>query len=484
MINRLTRKKLIIVAILVYIVFFFIFYPKFITISDEHGYLRQTYELSKGRISVDDPFYSYKYFYRVGRFVPSYPIGTSVILLPFSLISWKLVFLSGFILHLFNMYILAKILSKYKINKFYSLLYILYPGFIFYSRTIMSEIPSITFILLGFYFFLNKNKKYKFLAGLMWGISCIVRPTNALVIIGMCLPTLYESFVKLFKYKKVINKDSKILFYIALGIIPALVISLAYNYFVYGGILNQPHSAGNLKDYSKVFTFTYDVFKFYWKPILIMLVVYPLMLISPFIAKFKKKREIILVTLLFLILFGKSNIIRYGWLTNLVVGHRYFFPIIPLILIPYSIFIKKYFKRFIILGIIALIIVTPIIMYRQSIYTNQNYDVMEQIYNVIPEGSVITVYAHSDMNYLNNFFGENYKVMHIRNFQLTKYEGAYYLVHYFNQALKSNVRKESDLQGFKSYESLFNDVALDNKFKQIYKNDDLVIYYNAGQGYI
>lgn len=467
----LNKKKLFWIGIFVYMVFFFIFYPKFFSITDESAYLKQTYHIAKGEIIIEDVLDSFYYSFVNGKFAPPYHLGASIILLPFILISWKLIFLSGLFFHLLNTYILAKIFQKYKLSKAYSLLYLLYPGLIFYSRTIMSEIPAITFILLGFYFYLKNSSKDVFLAGLMWGLSCLFRPTNALVIVGAMIPLLYDCIKSFIKTKKLVNRSCKKLFYLGLGVLPVFILMISFNSLAYGGPFKLRYGTGSGSIYSQFINLNISQFLVYWKPILILSLIYPLMLFSLFFVKFKKKQTLFWMMLVFLLVLGKLDIFRYSWMVNLVIGQRYFFAIIPLLLIPYSLFLNKYFKRLVPLLFILLILMTPLIMFKQYNYTLTKLDVMEQIYDQIPEDSLIVIYK--DAQYVNNYFGNN-KAITFLTFKRLDYNGKYYLVRYVNEILFSNLHTQKD-PTLEFKKSIKDYIDLDG-LELSYNNNGLFIY--------
>lgn len=475
----LNKKKLFWIGIFVYVIFFILFYPKFFSIADETAYLKQTHHLFEGKILVDDVFDSYYYVQKDSAFAPSYQVGNSVILMPFVLLGWKFVFFSGLIFHLLNFYILIRIFRKYNIRKIYALFYLFYPGLIFYSRTVMGEIVTITFTLLGFYYFLRNSKPNFLLAGFLWGISCLIRPTNALIIVGMSFPIVYKAVKNLLISKKFVNNHFKQLIYIGIGVLPSLLLVLLFNYIAYGGILNSRYSGGGIGIYNELILFSINQLIIYWKPICIMLLIYPLMLISPFFGKYKKKSGIICTLLLFILILGKIDAMRYNWIINLIIGHRYFFTVIPLLLIPYSLFIDKYLRRWVPISLIFLFMVSPILMYNQSQYTDTKYDVMQQIYEIIPEDSLIVV--NSGSQYLNNYFGENYKVVRLFKFEELNYLGKFYLVSYVNKVLTNDLKeKDKQKDNLINQNKLISNYIQSHNLNLIYNKNNLVIYSGIG----
>lgn len=469
--NHSIRNILFWLGVVVYIVSFIAFYPQFFSIADEDPYLKASYHMIEGKIIVDDIFNSYAYIENDGKYVPSYQLGNSAIILPFAFISWKLIFLSGLFFHMFNLWIFTKILKKFNLNKIYGLLYLLYPGLIFYSRTVMSEIPTITFTLLGFYFYLLDGKYSKLLAGFMWGISCLIRPTNALLFIGFLIPSIFKSAKISFKGGSIFNKYARSIIEMCIGALPSIILILAFNYLVYGGIFNTRYAEGGTSIYSQLLSFDYSLLTLYWKPLLIMSLIYPVMFLAPFIESFKVKSEIITCVLLFFFVFGKFDVFRYSWIVNLIIGARYFFPILPLLFIPYSISLERNLYRIFPLVCLFLIFACPALMYVQDDYTDGKYSISKSIYSVVPTEAVIVI--NGDPQYVNDFFGEN-PALKFNRFIESDYVGEYYLVDYHNHLLDANLKKEKDIDSLSESETEVH--------RFIEKNDLILIYLDDGLG--
>lgn len=477
--NRVKNKlnQLFFLGFLIYLCSYLIFYPSFFSIADESAYLSTSNHLLNGQILIEDPLDSHNLVYSPSRasFVPGFQLGNSIIILPSVLFGWKFVFLTGLLLHLLNSYVFAKILKQYNLNKIYTLFYLLYPGLIFYSRTIMTEISTITFTLLGFYYYIKTPKPNYFLAGFLWGISCLIRPTNALIIIPIIAFCIFKLIINLIQINLFKQTDLKNLINLILGIFPSFILAIFFNYFIYGGLFDSRHGGGSTGIYNELFSFTFSQLFVYWKPILILSLIYPLMLYIPFIMKYKKKSEISLIILLFLFVLGKSDIIRYTWLINLAIGHRYFFPIIPLMLIPYSLYLEQFFKKFVPLILIVLIIFCPILMYKQNAYSQNNFEIMGQIYNIIPSGSIVV--TTTDSQYFNSFFGD-LKPIKLSLFETLNYTGDYYLFYYHNEELFKNLRKKFSIDDVASRNDIVKHFVEKENLDLIYDKNGLLIYQN------
>ena len=125
-------KKILILLVLTYVLTFIYYYPPMYGISDEQSYLRGAYLLGEGRLTVDDPLHKYYYVPNNEKYVPFYPPGQSLLLLPFTFLGWKATFLSGLLIHLLGAYIFYLVLKRCGYGIEGTLLYLLFT-FVFVS---------------------------------------------------------------------------------------------------------------------------------------------------------------------------------------------------------------------------------------------------------------------------------------------------------------------------------------------------------------
>ena len=98
-------------------------------------------------------------------------------------------------------------------------------SFLFFSSKMLSGVPSLFFMLLSIYFFINKRY---FLTGLFAGISFLTRFLE-----------LFVFFVILVLFLVYVRKEKKFLmnlFYIFIGFFLVIAPYLIFNYFIYGNI--------------------------------------------------------------------------------------------------------------------------------------------------------------------------------------------------------------------------------------------------------
>lgn len=376
------------IFVLIFIGSWLFYYPPLFTFSDEGQYLHATWLFSGGKsLKVVNPLESFAFSSKDNLIsLPQYAPGQSLLLLPFAIIGWRFVFLSGLLLHLLVFYLFVRLLKQNNLNSDYALLYLLFPGFVFFSRTVMSELVSIVLVFLGFYFYRQENKG--FWSGFFFGLSLLVRYTNAVFAIPFFIGSLIKNK----------NQFTQMVF----GYAPFVLVVAFYNYQMYGGIfstgIKQPRG------------FSFWIMAKY---LISLLAVYPLLILSPFFSKSKEKLEIFACFALALIGFSYTGIdtFHYDIAKNLVIGYRYLFPVIPLLLFLYVGWINQIKYKKIVYGIfmfacIILLVGDIFIMQKQYGFAQQNRDIMEKIYTHLPGNSLVLANGYVNSMFINKFFGD------------------------------------------------------------------------------
>ncbi|MBI4722050.1 MAG: hypothetical protein HY769_03485 [Candidatus Stahlbacteria bacterium] len=340
--------RLLLSSLGIYLALYFIYYPQTYTIFDEACYLDLSYALRQGTVYLEQAdLPTLHYPIKVNNhFVSIYPIGNSILLLPFTYLGKWGLFLYGLLFHILGYAIFIKVLKQANIDIKYAILYLFYPPQVLFSRTIMSDIPAAVFVLLAFYCY--QREKYT-LSGVALGISFIIR------YVGIALLPVFLALAIIKKRWQGLK--------ICIGFIPFLIFVLAYNYVVYGGVLNTGYP---------IKTLSFDLHR-YGLHILIYLlslsIFYPLMLIAPFIYKKAYRTEILssfFVLFIFLLLTSFAFCIyaepsAKSIIKTSLLAVRYFFPIIPLLLIAYSSICEKYLSKFFrFIGVWVILIITSI----------------------------------------------------------------------------------------------------------------------------
>tara|TARA_B100000959_G_C14936603_1_gene605988 strand:+ start:148 stop:1623 length:1476 start_codon:yes stop_codon:yes gene_type:complete len=335
-------NKLILASITVYILLFLYFYPPFYTTLDENNYIRSAYLIQEGSLFIEEQTYKYGFISNGENYVPL-SFGLPAIILPFTLLSWKAVFLSGLLTHILATILFYKLLIKHNLNPNNTLLYLFFPYFFYYSTTLFPDFFSAFFILAGFYFYNLENKKNNVFSGAFFGFACILKYTNILAFLPFAIVS-------------VIKNRSRV-GYLLLGFLPFAFLILTINQNYYGGWMTTGYALVDSDvsfeaDYTldqtiPLSTFSLGAYKEYIPFISFrLLIIYPLMLLALFLYRGSGRTEIILTGILYLAFFGARST-QSGWGFNLDPSTmtRYFLPILPLLIFAYIPFYEKILEK-------------------------------------------------------------------------------------------------------------------------------------------
>jgi len=372
--------KILVLFAIAFIVIFFAFYPKFYWAPDEHQNLRNAYLISSGRLAIDNPLYSYSYIFNGQEYVSLYPPLYAIFLIPFALAGWQFAFLSGLFFHLLNTFIFYKILKKLKIPAIYALLFLLLPAFVFESKGLFSELSSLSMIMLGYYFYLNKDKRSSIASGAFFGLSLLVRYTNALALMALGVVMLF--------------KNRKKLVVIAASAVPFVVLLLLYNNLLYGSPLATAYQLTGLTSFgTELFVVKFLYF------VLLLSVIYPLMFFSPLFAKGRLREEAFLSAVFMAGFFSLYRWTYFNWaIEDLVSATAKLIPIIFLLLITYTMVFERLLSkanllkhRSKIIVLIALLMLVPAVVVQFELQQKQDlkFDAFQEIYERTEEGSLI-----------------------------------------------------------------------------------------------
>lgn len=401
---QMVGKRMLVIGIISYVIIFFLYYPPIFAFRDEASYLSMAYVLRKGAIFIENTNIPFNSIVKSkGHLVPFYPLGQSILLMPLTFFGWRSVFVTGIIFHLLGALFFLKLIRLFRVeNSFFALLYLFFPAFIFYSRTIMCDIPSTTLLLMAYYFYF-KHTGSKFISGLFFGIATLIRFTNILLI----LPFLIISIIKAIKngeYRKTVD--------LSLGVAPFILLTAILNFLYYG----SPFLTGYSKVFtgSKLFSPTYFLHNIQHYSVSFMLS-YPFMLISFFFAKKTKKPEVILSIILFFLLYSLyyfHDRFPNGFLTY-IFGIRFLFPVIPLILLLYAEFLNKILRRFsqaaynltVSFILIFLVISCIVVNHQHQQFLRGQLALRDTIYKSTEESSVI-IYDGNTAELLQKVWGD------------------------------------------------------------------------------
>lgn len=392
--NRFEEWHLWAFFLLVFILGTILFYPKIYSSIDEHSYIKNALLLREGKIAIEDPTTACRggaYVDGLGYVAPQF-IGTSLFLIPFTLFNNLTIIMAfGIVFGLINFFIFAKILKKIGVHYRYSFLLLLYPAMVWITRTVYAETILLTFALLGLYFYLSDKKKDWVIAGIMFGIGVLIRPDSIFICGAFAIASLFK-------------REKKYL-YLAIGIIPFVLVYFAINSLIYGGALSSgyggilniiSHRTINLANFITL--------------VGVFLLCYPAMLSSFLITKkFPLKWEYAFLLLYFIYLTTYTYVDGFDF--NPIVlftGRlRYFIPFIGLMMVPYAYMIEQTFKNKAIyyIAILGLLLLSLVAMSVHAKFLNERAEVLNQINSTIPDNALVIGSSDDCMYFLQGITG-------------------------------------------------------------------------------
>jgi 4-amino-4-deoxy-L-arabinose transferase-like glycosyltransferase len=313
---------LLIAGAVLYILTFLALYPRTTAIVDEDAYLTEAFLFRTGRLSYEGspipaPHMTVE---SGGRLASKYPPGTSLFLLPFTLFGWRAVLVSGLLLALAGTLLFGLILQRLspETDPAWALLYLFYPAVVLLSRTVMSDLLAATLVLASFYCLLRRGG-WLFASGLILGLACLVRYSNAIFVPVFLLLALRPASSRL---------RSGLL--LLAGFAPLAVVAAAYNAYAYGSPFSFPmYLTGQ---FSPAF-----LVRNAWYYGTALMLLYPLMLVAPLAAG--KGRRLLLglpaYALLLVYCFFSYTYAVPNLPARLTLGVRYLLPGLPFFMLAF-----------------------------------------------------------------------------------------------------------------------------------------------------
>lgn len=360
-INNLKPAKHLILSILCVLPAFIVFFPTTFTTIDEHDYLNNAQLIVNSGLKTDCSLnIPGQWPTDLGYCISKYNIGTSFFLIPGVLLNKDLVAMSTFLIFILGIVIFYKLLEYYKLDKRFIYLFALFPPFIFFSRTILSEMYSMVMLLGLFYAFLNINKsaKYKVLTGVFMSLALYIRYTNIIPVAILGIYFLYV-YIKEYGIKQVVIK-----FWIThLIALIALISILVFNYTFYGDFFRSGYYFSSEEGSLALEQIPAVFFKYF----LLINIFYPATLVVLFKSKITHRKLLITIfssLLLFYTILKNESF--PGKLSDIILGLRFIIPVYPFLLIAYferinSLKNEKYYRYFLYTSI-ALLIITGIVI--------------------------------------------------------------------------------------------------------------------------
>ncbi len=352
MLNYKSRAKHLFISLAILLFVYILFAPNSYKSVDEHDYYANSVNIVNNDLRMECDQVNDPSQFKVGDYcIYKYNIGTSILLIPSAILGLNYAFYITLGFFILAIVIFYKLLMRYDLSGKYIYLFAFFPPVVFYSRTIYSEIFSLTFFLLGFFLLTSKNNGWqKILSGLVFGAAVLIRYTNI-------FPILIFLIVYLVKKKpKVLIKD---LLKISLGaIVPALSFFLINDY-LYGNIFRS----GYYYSGEEALIVFEELIKFFPIYIALLLLMYPGMLVGAILSKVDFRKPLLISVLFLAVFYGSfpgGNTVFEGRLLDLILGMRYFLVLTPLLILSYVKFLdrfqdKKYFKLIYTLTIIILV---------------------------------------------------------------------------------------------------------------------------------
>lgn len=323
-------------GLIVFVSLHLIFYPPIFAFRDEASYLSMAYVFKHGKFFIDQtavPFQSW--IVSGGHKVFDYPLGMSAYLLPFTLFGWKAVFFAGLISHLTGTIYFGKILKLFKIeNPALALLYLFYPAFIFYSRTIMSDIPASVLILMGAYYYF-KSETPDWRAGVPFALSLLIRPAGSVYIAPFVLGGIWGTFRE---------GKPKYLFLFIIPLFLSFVLIGLWQYYFYGSVF--------LSGYSLKFSTIASFLPAYFCGNFIhylgsLCLSYPLLVFAPLAASKTRRVEIVTSAILGFAFFSFYYFHDHfqNKLQTSILGVRFLFPAVSFFLLMYAEILGAFLKK-------------------------------------------------------------------------------------------------------------------------------------------
>lgn len=367
---------------------FLCFYPPIFAFRDEGIYLSLAQVFKAGTIFIEKTTVPLSlYVERNGHHLPFYPPGNPLLLIPFTWAGWKGVFVMGLCMHLIGAFFFRKVAALFDCDHAVTLLlYVFFPSFIFYSRTIMSDIPSLAFFMTAYYFYF-KPRPSKALAGVFFGLTLFFRVSNVVVLSAFALGLGIQSLRTRRWNDFLAFCGAAAPFAAAMGF---------YNTAVYG----SPFLSGYSQVFSGVKNFSPAFFASNARHYLLILnVVYPFMMLL----FFKNRRIACLETLLltvFLLIFFSFYYFQDRYPQTgmaLILGNRFFYPVIPFFILAFgklcqnilSTLSEKPQKILIVLLLFSMSAASAIIQWKHNAYLQRQAAERDFIYQNTDEGDAV-----------------------------------------------------------------------------------------------
>ena len=368
-----------------YLAIFFLYYPPTLGIEDEAGYINQAFVWLRGSISAEGAGYENLAVFEEyrGRNVSWCSPGRSAAILPF----WILfgtggIFVSGAAIHLLAVLLGAWLLQRLNLSPLWAVLILFHPTLALYSRTVMSDELAGT-LFLAAVLATTFRRENGILTGILTGLAAFTRPHAALI-------------APFFAFSLWRKKGFRAAFFylLAAGIFAVLIV--AYNLFIFGAIGGRPV-------YATVFSPKYvpENLGFYLPALFL---IYPLMLVAPFLDKSEIGNQVRAVCLptLGLLLFYFFHETGSNFAQTAILGQRLLQTALPVWIVSYAVLLDNFGKKYLreklapvlrraaIAAVCVLLLTGQLLIFRQHQAHLLNYRLaQDEIARIVPPGSFV-----------------------------------------------------------------------------------------------
>ncbi|GEM_PF-1913489 len=415
--GHLSEYKLILLAVVGYILIQAAFAPGMYVSIDEHTYIKNAFLLREGKIAQQDPGYACRStLYTEKGYVASQFIGRSLFLLPFTFLGLLGIMFSGLAIHLINFFGIVLVLRRMGANALFSLLYLFYPAFILNSRSVSPELLVLTGFIFGLYFYLGNRARSWLFSGFFFGLAALARYDAIFGLGAFAAASLLSN-----------RKRAAMLL---LGALPVGIAILSFNGWAYGGTLATGHGSGLGLAGRLLTEGIIDVDNLIYP--LLLLIFYPLLIASPFLAKkFPLKGEFLLLIAVYLVLnstFTSFLDFNFSVQTTFTARLRYLVPLLGLLMIPYAQFLsekigelrlanfrlgpfgirdlQKHRSALLCALVIVMLGLSAFASAKHAALSDSRVAVLEEISSQIPQGSTVIGSSDDCIYFQKNLFGD------------------------------------------------------------------------------
>ncbi len=385
-------NAVVILVLATYVAGFVLFRPKVITVTDEGMYIAQAVTFSRGHMTqpVRGPF-------GVQNALPSlYPVGTSLLQTPLvRMWGWTAAPWASVLCLVGAVLILAKWLGEAGYNPGFALLFVAYPATLIFGRIAMSELPSALVATLGWWMFWrglsSRHPGWWLGAGGIAALSILFREPNCLLF----LPFFIGAVIR----------DRLRSVWLVLGGVAGACIALLISWPVFGTPFFWTRRVGvslfsvaYLKSNVPLYVFA-------------LLVLIPGGLLSIFFYRGQRKQEVattIVLVLAFYCVYFYSGV-ESGALKRLVLGPRYFVPLLPLLAFAAAEWMPRLLPRSQVVtssAVAGVFVVAFAVHPLMERWSRAEGSIVEAIYSSTPPGAAIVENRPGTAKYINSVYGD------------------------------------------------------------------------------